>query len=87
MDYLGISVPTPSVSDLEQSASELTIEKEVTGELNTAPPSAHLSRSWSTTIIHDSFRQSLLNTKMKTQMSQSPDTDRGIVVSGISRLE
>jgi len=81
MDYLGINAPTPSISDLEQSASELTIEKEMTGELNTAPPSAHLTRTWSKTVINDSFSQALLNTKMKSQMSQTPDTDRGIVVS------
>ena len=84
MDYLGISAPTPSVSDLEPFNTDSNLlEKENTGDTITvtqATSNTCLVRTWSKpSLCESATQQALASLKAKTG-SPMPPSGRGIVV-------
>ena len=84
MDYLGISAPSPTASEmLEQSQSgSHALEREIT-ETMTANSANMGARSWSKPSITDSASQALASVRQKQAMSPMPASGRGVVVSHI----
>lgn len=83
MDYLGISAPTPSISNLEAYDTDTNLlDKELTGEnFSQAPSANNLARTWSKPSLADSAtQQAMANLKAKMG-SPMPPAGRGIVVS------
>lgn len=80
MDYLGISAPSPTASELlEQSQSgSHALDREVT-ETMTANSANMGARSWSKPSIADSASQALASVRQKQAMSPMPASGRGVV--------
>lgn len=87
MDYLGISAPTPSISDLEALNTDLSLlDKEHTSDTLAGGGNTNnnLARTWSKPSLNESAtQQALASLKAKT-MSPMPPTGRGIVVSSLA---